>query len=165
MSTQRRSAGLLVYRRRSVDPAAAEQVQVLLGHLGGPFWARRQRQAWSFPKGEPEPGEEPLEAARREFGEETGLPVPSGELLDLGTVRLSGGKQVTAWALAGDLDAAAAVSNPFTLQWPPRSGRWQQFPELDRFAWVDLATARELLVAGLVPFLDRLADRLAAPRR
>lgn len=158
MAATRRSAGLLVFRREGTA------VEVLLGHMGGPFWARKQERAWSVPKGEHEPAEEPLAAARREFGEETGLRVPTGDLLELGEVRQSGGKVVAVWAVEGDLDAAAAVSNTFTLEWPPRSGRTQEFPELDRFAWVDVGTARELLVAGQVAFLDRLLDRIR-PRR
>lgn len=158
MAATRRSAGLLVFRREGTA------VEVLLGHMGGPFWARKQERAWSVPKGEHEPAEGPLAAARREFGEETGLPVPTGDLLELGEVRQSGGKVVAVWAVEGDLDAGAAVSNTFTLEWPPRSGRTQEFPELDRFAWVDVGTARELLVAAQVVFLDRLLDRIR-PRR
>ena len=158
MATTRRSAGLLVHRRD-----AGGRVEVLAGHLGGPFWARKQQRAWSVPKGEHEPGEEPLAAARREFVEETGLPVPTGEPVPLGTVRQSSGKEVTLWAVEGDLDAAAAVSNTFSMEWPRGSGRLQDFPELDRFAWVDVATARELLVAGQVAFLDRLLELLDLP--
>lgn len=161
-SRARRSAGLLVFRRVDGDPGG-EGVEVLLGHMGGPFWARKQEHAWSIPKGEHGPDEDPVAAARREFVEETSLPVPDGELLDLGSVRQSGGKEVTAWAVEGDLDAAAAVSNTFTLEWPPRSGRTQEFPELDRFAWAAPATARELLVKGQLPFLDRLLERLERP--
>lgn len=155
MAAVRRSAGLLVYRGSGPD------VEVLLGHMGGPFWARKQEHAWSIPKGEHGPDEEPLAAARREFEEETSLAVPAGELLDLGSVRQSGGKEVTVWAVEGDLDAAAAVSNTFAVEWPPRSGRLQEFPELDRFAWVSVDTARELLVKAQVTFLDRLLERLA----
>jgi predicted NUDIX family NTP pyrophosphohydrolase len=155
VATIRQSAGLLVFRR---DPAG--RVEVLLGHMGGPFWARKQERAWSVPKGEHPPDEEPLAAARREFVEETGLPLPPGEPQPLGTVRQSGGKEVTVWAVEGDLDAAAAVSNTFSLEWPRGSGRLQEFPELDRFAWVDVGTARELLVSAQTTFLDRLADRL-----
>ncbi len=158
MATTRRSAGLLVHRRDGDG-----RVEVLAGHLGGPFWARKQQRAWSVPKGEHEPGEEPLAAARREFVEETGLPVPAGEPVPLGTVRQSSGKEVTLWAVEGDLDAAAAVSNTFSMEWPRGSGRLQDFPELDRFAWVDVATARELLVAGQVAFLDRLLELLDLP--
>ena len=152
----RRSAGLLVYRR-----SAEGGLEVFLGHMGGPYWARKHERAWSVPKGEYAGDEAAIDAARREFGEETALPVPDGDLVDLGEVRQSGGKLVTVWAVEGDLDAAAAVSNSFTMQWPPRSGRTQEFPELDRFAWVDAAAARDLLVAGQVVFLDRLLEALA----
>jgi predicted NUDIX family NTP pyrophosphohydrolase len=148
-----RSAGILVYRRTA-------GVEVLLGHLGGPFWARKQEHAWSVPKGEHGPDEAPLDAAHREFREETGQPVPPGEPLELGTVKQPGGKLVTLWAVEGDLDAATLVSNTFTVEWPPRSGRTQEFPELDRFAWAEVGTARELLVKGQLPFLDRLLERL-----
>ena len=155
MSPTRRSAGLLVYRRSGGDP------EVLLGHMGGPFWARKQARAWSVPKGEHDAAEPALDAARREFTEETGLPVPAGELLALGEVRQSGGKVVAVWAVEGDLDAAAAVSNTFETEWPPGSGRRQEFPEMDRFAWVGVGAARELLVAGQVAFVDRLLTALA----
>jgi predicted NUDIX family NTP pyrophosphohydrolase len=151
----RRSAGLLVHRR-SGDGG----LEVLLGHMGGPFWERKQERAWSVPKGEHGPDETPLAAAKREFLEETGLPVPPGEPRPLGTVRQSSGKQVTLWAVEGDLDAAAAVSNSFTMEWPGGSGRLQEFPELDRFAWVDIGTARQLVVNGQVAFLDRLVKLL-----
>ncbi|MEO7980107.1 MAG: NUDIX domain-containing protein [Sporichthyaceae bacterium] len=173
MATGVRSAGILVFRRTGAagvgGTAGAEAsaatgaaaVEVLLGHLGGPFWARKQEHAWSAPKGEHEPDEAPLVAAHREFVEETGQPVPAGDLLELGSVRQSGGKVVTLWAVEGDLDAAACASNTFTIEWPPRSGRTAEFPELERFAWVDVATARELVVKGQVAFLDRLLDRLA----
>jgi predicted NUDIX family NTP pyrophosphohydrolase len=156
VATTRRSAGLLVHRRDGDG-----RVEVLLGHMGGPFWARKQERAWSVPKGEHGTDEEPLAAARREFGEETGLPVPPGMPRDLGEVRQSGGKVVQVWTVEGDVDAAAAVSNTFALEWPRGSGRLQEFPELDRFAWVDVETARELLVAGQVAFLDRLLDGLS----
>ena len=150
----RKSAGLLVFRR------SAGGVEVLLGHMGGPFWARREDGAWTVPKGE-YAEEDPVVAARREFAEELGMPAPPGELLDLGSVRQSGGKVVSVWAVEGDLDPAAAVSNTFALEWPPRSGRFEEFPELDRVAWLDLAVARVRLVKGQVPFLDRLVERLA----
>lgn len=149
----RKSAGLLVFRR------SAGGVEVLLGHMGGPFWARREDGAWTVPKGE-YAEEDPVGAARREFAEELGMPAPPGELLDLGSVRQSGGKVVSVWAVEGDLDPDAAVSNTFTLEWPPRSGRLEEFPELDRVAWLDLADARVRLVKGQVPFLDRLVERL-----
>jgi predicted NUDIX family NTP pyrophosphohydrolase len=155
----RRSAGLLVHRRDGDG-----RLQVLLGHMGGPFWVRKQERAWSVPKGEHGPDEEPLAAAHREFLEETGLPVPDGEPVPLGMVRQSGGKEVTVWAVEGDLDAADAASNTFSMEWPRGSGRLQEFPELDRFAWVEVDAARELLVAGQVAFLDRLLAHLGTDR-
>ncbi|MBB4688904.1 NUDIX domain-containing protein [Amycolatopsis jiangsuensis] len=148
----RRSAGLLLYRRSSGD-----RVEVLLGHMGGPFWAKKDEAAWSLPKGELEDGEEPEAAARREFAEELGLPAPDGPLRPLGEVRQSG-KVVTAWAVEADLDPAEVVPGTFELEWPPRSGKLQQFPEVDRVAWFDLDTAREKLVKGQRAFLDRLAS-------
>jgi predicted NUDIX family NTP pyrophosphohydrolase len=153
--TAKRSAGVLLYRY-----GADGLPEVLLGHMGGPFWARKDAGAWSIPKGEYGEGEEPLDVARREFAEELGSPLPATELAELGTVRQSGGKQVTAWAAAGDLDPATAVSNTFSIEWPPRSGVWREFPEIDRAAWFPLAEAREKLVRGQVPFLDRLAQLL-----
>jgi predicted NUDIX family NTP pyrophosphohydrolase len=128
--------------------------------MGGPFWARKDEHAWSLPKGEHGPEEDPRAAAAREFAEETSLQVPRGEWIDLGTVRQSGGKEVTAWAVEGDLDAAAAVSNSVELEWPRGSGRRMEFPEMDRFAWVDLDTARRLLVSAQAAFVDRLAEHV-----
>ncbi len=146
----RRSAGILLFRR-------TPELQVLLGHMGGPFWARKDQHAWSIPKGEHTEDEDAQDAARREFAEETGSPAPD-ELLPLGVVRA--GKSLTVWAAEGDLDADAVVSNTFDLEWPPRSGRVQQFPEIDRAAWLDLAAARTKLVKGQLPFLDRLLAAL-----
>jgi len=134
---------------------------VLIGHLGGPFWAGRDAAGWSIPKGEAAEGEELLDVARREFAEELGSPVPATELLDLGELRVTSGKLLTVWAAEGDLDADACVSNTFSLEWPPRSGRVQEFPEIDRAAWFAVDVAREKLVRGQVPFLDRLTERLA----
>lgn len=151
----RRSAGILLFRRRSGGP------EVLLGHMGGPFWARRDAGAWTIPKGEPGPGEALVDAARREFTEETGLPVPDGDLLPLGQVRQSGGKVVTAWALEGDLDVTGAAPGTFEMEWPRGSGRVQTFPELDRFAWLGLGAAAGRIVTAQRPFLVTLADRLA----
>jgi predicted NUDIX family NTP pyrophosphohydrolase len=144
----RRSAGVLLYRR-------TPGLQVLLGHMGGPFWSRRDEGAWSIPKGEYGDGEEPLAAARREFEEELGSPVPSTALVPLGELR-AGAKVLTVWAAEGDLDADAVVSGTFPLEWPPRSGRVQHFPEVDRAAWFGLDEARSKLVTGQVPYLDRL---------
>ncbi|MGW5234810.1 NUDIX domain-containing protein [Streptomyces nodosus] len=148
----RRSAGLLVFRRTAHGP------EVLLGHMGGPFFSRRDAGAWTVPKGEYEAGEPPLEAARREFREELGLPPPDGEAVPLGEVRQAGGKIVTVWAVEADLDPAAIAPGTFTLQWPPRSGRVQEFPELDRVGWFALDRAREVIVRAQTAFLDRLAE-------
>jgi predicted NUDIX family NTP pyrophosphohydrolase len=151
----RTSAGILLHRR--ADAGARE---VLIGHMGGPFWAKKDAGAWSIPKGEYGDGEEPFEVAQREFLEELGSPVPSSSFVPLGQVRQSGGKVLTVWAAEGDLDVTTAVSNTFTLEWPPRSGRMQEFPEIDRAAWVSVDAARELLVKGQVPLLDRLLEEL-----
>ena len=152
----RRSAGILLHR---AGDGGGGGPQVLLGHMGGPFWARKDEHAWSIPKGEHEPDEEPRAAALREFAEELGSAAPAGELDELGSVRGSG-KVITAFALAGDLDAAAIVSNTFEIEWPPRSGRMQEFPEIDRAAWFELPAARTKIVRGQLPFLDRLAGLL-----
>ena len=132
----KRSAGLLLFR------GAGGDLEVLLGHMGGPFWAKKDAGAWSLPKGELDPEEPPERAARREFEEELGLPAPDGDYLELGEVKQSGGKVVTAWAVAADLDPAAVVPGTFELEWPPRSGRIQEFPEVDRVGWFGLAEAR-----------------------
>jgi predicted NUDIX family NTP pyrophosphohydrolase len=153
----RTSAGILLYRRRDAG------VEVLLGHMGGPFWARKDDAAWSVPKGEYGPGEEAFAVALREFEEELGTPVPAETFLPLGEVKQAGGKVFTAWAAEGDLDATAAHSNTFSLEWPPRSGRFQEFPEIDRAAWLPLDEARTKLVRGQVPLLDRLLTALAGP--
>lgn len=147
----RRSAGLLLWRR---GPAG---VEVLLGHPGGPLFTRRDDGVWSIPKGEYLDDEQPLAAAYREFTEETGVAPADGDPVPLGEVRLRSGKLVTAWALEGDLDVTAVVSNTFTMQWPPRSGRFAPFPELDRAQWFDLATAHRKISPGQLPLLDRLA--------
>jgi predicted NUDIX family NTP pyrophosphohydrolase len=151
----KRSAGVLLYR------TGPDGVQVLLGHMGGPYWQRKDAAAWSIPKGEYEPDEEPLAAARREFAEEIGSPPPAGDYVPLGEVLQRGTKVVTAWAVAGDLDATTVVSNTFEMEWPPGSGTRQQFPELDRAAWFDVSVARLKMVQGQLPFLDRLVRHLA----
>lgn len=125
--------------------------------MGGPFWARKDAGAWSIPKGEYEPDEAPEAAARREFTEELGLPVPPGELVELGEVKQSGGKVVTVWALEGDLDPADAIPGTFEMEWPRGSGRVQQFPEVDRVEWFGFEHAAEKIVAKQREFLDRLA--------
>ncbi|WP_367128232.1 NUDIX domain-containing protein [Saccharothrix sp. HUAS TT1] len=149
--TGRRSAGILLHR--VVDGG----LQVLLGHMGGPFWARKDEGAWSIPKGEPDGEEDPEATARREFVEELGLPLPEGELVPLGEVRQSGGKVVRAWALAGDLDPDQVIPGTFTLEWPRGSGRYREYPELDRVAWFPLSEARLKLVSAQRDFLHRLA--------
>jgi len=148
----RTSAGILLFRKR--DAA----IEVLLAHMGGPRWQRRDDGAWSIPKGEYTPPEAALDAARREFTEELGLPAPAGELVSLGDAKQASGKIVTVWAVEGELDPTAIVPGTFRLEWPPRSGTLQEFPEIDRVAWFDMATARRKLVTGQRPFLDRLAD-------
>jgi predicted NUDIX family NTP pyrophosphohydrolase len=150
-----RSAGILLYRHGDAGP------EVLLVHPGGPFWARKDLGAWSIPKGEHEDGEAPQDAARREFAEETGTPLPPGELVPLGEVRQRGGKIVSAWAAEGDLDPETVQSNMFEMEWPPRSGRRQEFPEIDRAGWFPIEDARERLLAAQTPFLDRLRELLA----
>jgi predicted NUDIX family NTP pyrophosphohydrolase len=150
-----RSAGILLYR---VDDRGLE---VLLVHPGGPFFARKDDGAWGIPKGLYEDDEEPVAAARREFAEELGSPCPDGPALDLGEIRQKNGKRVTAWALEGDLDADAITSNTFTIEWPPRSGRRQEFPEIDRAGWFTLDAARVKILAAQAPLLDRLAEALA----
>jgi predicted NUDIX family NTP pyrophosphohydrolase len=150
----KRSAGLLMFRRVSDGT-----VQVLLAHPGGPFWARRDEGAWSLPKGEYEPPEEPLDAARREWQEETGS-AASPPFAPLGEVTQKGGKRVLAWAFEGDFDPAQLRCNSFEMEWPPKSGRMQSFPEIDRVAWFGLDEARLRIHAGQLPFIDRLAAAL-----
>jgi predicted NUDIX family NTP pyrophosphohydrolase len=146
----RRSAGIVLHR------SGAAGVEVLLVHPGGPFWARKDAGAWSIPKGEYEDGEDPLACALREFEEETGTRLDATDVVELGSVRQKSGKQVTAWAVAGDLDPATVRSNTFAMEWPPRSGRQAEFPEVDRAEWFGVEVAREKLVSGQVELLDRL---------
>jgi len=145
------SAGLLVFRR-----GAKGNPEVLLVHPGGPFWSRRDAGAWSIPKGEVDAGDEPAAVAEREFIEELGRPAPGGTRTDLGEITQSGGKRVRAWAVEGDFDATDITSNRFELEWPPRSGRRQSFPEVDRAAWFSLGDARQKLIAAQADLLDRL---------
>jgi predicted NUDIX family NTP pyrophosphohydrolase len=148
------SAGLVLFREREGT------LQVLLAHMGGPYWARKDAGAWSIPKGELEDGEDPLAGARREYGEELGHAAPDGAAIDLGEIRQRGGKRVVAFAVEGDFDPVQLRPGTFELEWPPRSGRREAFPEVDRVAWLDLATARDKLVQGQVALLDRLAERI-----
>jgi predicted NUDIX family NTP pyrophosphohydrolase len=152
--TPRRSAGLLLYR--SPDT----RLEVMLVHMGGPFWARKDAGAWSIPKGEQEHGEDALAAARREFSEETGRPAPGGEPIDLGLLQQSRDKAVHVWALEADIDVSEIASNSFALEWPRGSGRMCEFPEADRADWFDVQCAGEKLVKGQVPVLEMLATRL-----
>ncbi|MBV9235013.1 MAG: NUDIX domain-containing protein [Xanthobacteraceae bacterium] len=147
------SAGILVYRETN------GALEVLLAHPGGPFWARKDEGAWTIPKGLVEPGADLLATAQREFTEETGF-VADGPFVPLAPVRQSSGKIVHAFACRGDVDAAKLISNTFEIEWPPRSGRRRQFPEVDRAAWFDLATAREKLIAYQRPFLVELEKML-----
>ncbi|MFI9612652.1 NUDIX domain-containing protein [Streptomyces sp. NPDC052023] len=148
----RHSAGLLLFRLTDGG------LEVLLGHMGGPYWSRRDAGAWTVPKGEYDPEEPAWDAARREFQEELGLPPPDGEAVPLGEVRQTNGKTVTAWAVEADLDPGSVDPGTFTMEWPPKSGRTQEFPELDRVAWFGLDRAREVIVKAQSAFLDRLAE-------
>jgi predicted NUDIX family NTP pyrophosphohydrolase len=150
-----RSAGILLFRRR------AGALELLLVHPGGPYWARKDAGAWSIPKGEHAEGEDALACARREFEEETGTVPPVDALVALGEVRQRSGKRVSAWAAEGNLDAEAVRSNTFTVEWPPRSGRMQEFPEVDRAGWFAPDDARRALVPTQAAFVDRLLEHLA----
>lgn len=147
----RTSAGLALFRR------AADGIEMLLVHPGGPVWKNRDEGAWSFPKGEFTDGEDPLTVARRELEEETGCSA-DGSFMPLGTVKQAGGKVVHLWAVEGDCDASAIRSNTFTMEWPPRSGRRQAFPEVDRAGWFGADDARRKLLEGQRPFVDRLLE-------
>jgi predicted NUDIX family NTP pyrophosphohydrolase len=159
---RRRSAGLLLYR----TPARKSTVlEVLLVHPGGPLWAKKDLGAWSIPKGEHADDEDPLAAARREFTEELGSPPPEldgTEPIALGEIRQRSGKRVSAWAQAGDFDASRTASNTFTMEWPPRSGRAQEFPEVDRAEWFRIAEARRRINPAQAELLDRLVQALSA---
>jgi predicted NUDIX family NTP pyrophosphohydrolase len=150
-----RSAGILLHR------SAKGGAEVLLVHPGGPFWVRKDLGAWSLPKGEVDEGEDPRACALREFAEELGTDPPSGALAELGSVKLKSGKHVLAFALSGDLDPATVRSNTFELEWPPRSGRTQSFPEIDRAEWFPLAAARAKLNPAQAEFIGRLEALLA----
>jgi predicted NUDIX family NTP pyrophosphohydrolase len=168
----RQSAGILLFRRvpgsagQSSDGDAEPGVEVLLAHPGGPFFTRRDEGHWSIPKGEPDPGEDDLlSVGRREFAEEVGVDPPAARPdgsgpIGLGTIVQKGGKVVHAWAIEGDLEPADAVSNTFEMEWPPRSGRRQVFPEIDRVAWFSPDEARRRLKPTQVPFIDRLVDAI-----
>lgn len=156
MPTAATSAGLLLFRRTSKGP------EVLLVHPGGPFFAKKDAGSWTIPKGLPEPGEELLDCAKREFREETGFEPGSGPFLPLGSVKQKGGKIVHAWAAEGDCDPAKLVSNTFKLQWPPGSGKWISVPEVDRAAWFSIEEAREKINAAQQELLGRLVALLTS---
>jgi len=153
----KKSAGLVMYRIRG------GALEVLLVHLGGPFWARKDAGAWFIPKGEIDPGEDEFSAAKREFEEETGFK-PVGPFLTLGSVRHKSGKTVTAWAFEGDCDPSALKSNTFEMEWPPRSGKQSEFPEVDRAAFFTLDAASEKMHAAEFEFFVRLKAKAASPR-
>jgi predicted NUDIX family NTP pyrophosphohydrolase len=150
----KQSAGILLYRRSSAG------IEVLLVHSGGPFWAKKDQGAWSIPKGEFTDEEEPFVAAKREFAEELGTPAPAGEYIDLGSIKQSGGKTVYAWAIQSDFDPTKLKSNTFTMEWPPKSGQEQAFPEVDKAAWVAITKAEAKLFKGQVALLSALAEKL-----
>ncbi|MCI0722604.1 MAG: NUDIX domain-containing protein [Acidobacteria bacterium] len=152
----KKSAGLLLFR----DVSA--YLEVLLVHPGGPFWAKKDEGAWSIPKGEFDEDEDPLVAAKREFEEETGV-APSGDLIPLEPLRQPSGKVVYAWAMKGDFDPAALKSNTFSMEWPPKSGRQQEFPEVDRAAWLSIEAAKRKILKGQAPFLVQLLEKLGNP--
>lgn len=154
LSMAARSAGLVLYR------LVGGEVEVLLVHPGGPFWVKKDEGAWSIPKGEYGPTEDPLAAAYREYTEETGFDAPDSPAQPLGEVRQPGGKRVRAWAVEGDAAAADAVSNTFEMEWPPGSGTVKEFPEVDRVEWMTMPAARVKLLKGQVPLLDALTDLL-----
>jgi predicted NUDIX family NTP pyrophosphohydrolase len=149
------SAGLLLYR------VTDGVVEVLIGHPGGPFWARKDEGAWSIPKGEYTEDEDPWAAAQREFREEIGFDVPTGPRIDFAPVKQPGGKIVTAFGVRGDLDVTDSTSNTFELEWPRGSGKIREFPEVDRVAWLSVSDARSKLLKGQLPLLDRLMEHLA----
>jgi predicted NUDIX family NTP pyrophosphohydrolase len=154
----RTSAGILLWRRRD------GHVEVLLGHPGGPYFAGRDADHWTVLKGEFDPGEDPLAVARREFEEETGHEAPKGPATPRGDIRQKSGKRVLAWAVEGDLDPETALSNTFEMEWPPRSGRMREFPEIDRVAWFAPGQAHVKIKGAQRPFLDRLERAVADER-
>ena len=154
---KKHSAGLIVFRMENGAP------QVLLAHMGAPWWAKKDIGAWSIPKGEIQAGEEAFEAAKREFGEELNLQVPEGEFIDLGQIEQPNNKTVQAWAIEADIDASNIKSNTFKVEWPPRSGKTQEFPEIDRAEWFSLAEAAQKSVRGQSELFERLANYLHVP--
>jgi predicted NUDIX family NTP pyrophosphohydrolase len=154
---KKHSAGIIVYR------LSGEQPEVLLGHMGGPFHAKKDNGHWSIPKGLVEKGEEPLETAKREFNEELGLQSPEGEFVELGSIEQHNNKTVTAWAIEANPDISEIKSNTFKMEWPPRSGKEQEFPEIDRAAWFSLPVAAQKCISGQAELFVRLASELHVP--
>jgi predicted NUDIX family NTP pyrophosphohydrolase len=152
----KRSAGILLFRGKGAE------LRLLLVHPGGPFWAKKALGAWSIPKGEYQEGEDPLAVARREFEEELGSPAPAGEATELGELVQPSRKVVTAYAIEGNFDVGTLRSNLFEMEWPPKTGRLQSFPEVDRAQWFSVEKAREKILPGQSPIIDRLLERLAA---
>ena len=150
---KKKSAGLLLYRHN------AGQLEVLLVHMGGPFWEKKDDGAWSIPKGEFTDDEDPLNAAKREFEEETGT-IPVGDFIPLEPLKQPGGKTVYAWAVNADFDCSGLRSNMFSLEWPPKSGNMQEFPEIDRACWLTPQTAKQKILKGQAPFIDQLQAKL-----
>ena len=157
MAKKKNAAGLLLYRRHG------ELLEVFLVHPGGPFWTKKDAGAWSLPKGEIGEDEDPLQAAKREFTEETGFPI-EGEFRPLKPIKQPGGKVVQAWAIEAECDPAQIRSNVFTMEWPPKSGRTQQFPEVDRAAWFTVVEARKRIIAAQINFLDQLVSVLGSAK-
>jgi predicted NUDIX family NTP pyrophosphohydrolase len=156
MTMAKKSAGLLMYRIRN------KTLEVFLVHPGGPFWSKKDLGAWSIPKGEYDPDEETLEAAKREFKEETGLE-PQGDFRELTPIKQKGGKVVSSWFFQGDCNPESVRSNNFSLEWPSKSGKFVEFPEIDRAAWYTIQEAREKILKGQTPFLDELLGILRLP--
>jgi predicted NUDIX family NTP pyrophosphohydrolase len=154
----KRSAGILLYRGTGAG------LELLLVHPGGPFWAKKDLGAWSIPKGEYEEGEDPLAVARREFEEELGSPAPAGDAIELGELAQPSRKLITAYAIEGDVDVGTLSSNLFEMEWPPKTGRLQSFPEVDRAEWFSVEEARDKILPGQRPFIDRLLERLGQLR-
>jgi predicted NUDIX family NTP pyrophosphohydrolase len=157
MVAKKISAGILLYR------GPPERLEIFLVHPGGPFWAKRDLGSWSIPKGELAEGADPLDTAQREFLEETGSPI-DGDFMQLTPRRQAGGKLVLAWAVRGDIDASSVKSNTFSMEWPPRSGRQQAFPEVDRGEWFAVSDASEKIIAGQLGFIDELQQKMRARR-
>jgi predicted NUDIX family NTP pyrophosphohydrolase len=153
------SAGILLFRNNERDV-----VEVLIVHPGGPFWVKKDDGTWSIPKGEYSEGDDAYHAAVREFREELGSEVPSGPSIDLGEIKQASGKRIHVWAIEGDLDASTIVSNTFEMEWPPKSGKTAEFPEVDRAAWVSIAVASRKLLKGQVEFLTHLVNALKRDR-